>query len=117
MSSHGGLRKAQRSAGKEVYNIGYIVHVDPEAGEVLATFDGRSVTYGFGELDALVPGGEQFWAPDPHRRRGASGKCPSGQHGQDGLRNTESSHRQPHCSLDGAQRQGRVNAHHMRAAG
>jgi exodeoxyribonuclease V alpha subunit len=42
---------------KEVYNgdIGYIVDVDPEAGEVLATFDGRSVTYGFGELDTLVP--------------------------------------------------------------
>jgi exodeoxyribonuclease V alpha subunit len=33
---------------KEVYNgdIGYIVDVDPEAGEVLATFDGRPVTHG-----------------------------------------------------------------------
>ena len=42
---------------KEVYNgdIGYIVDVDPEAGEVVASFDGRSVTYGFGELDTLVP--------------------------------------------------------------
>src|SRR5271157_5153261 len=29
--------------------------VDPEAGEVKASFDGRSVTYGFGELDTLVP--------------------------------------------------------------
>jgi exodeoxyribonuclease V alpha subunit len=39
---------------KEVYNgdIGYIVDVDPEASEVLSTFDGRSVTYGF---DTLVP--------------------------------------------------------------
>ena len=42
---------------KEVYNgdIGYIDDVDPEAGEVKASFDGRSVTYGFGELDTLVP--------------------------------------------------------------
>ena len=39
---------------KEVYNggIGYIVNVDPEVDELTASFDGRSVTYGFGELDA-----------------------------------------------------------------
>jgi exodeoxyribonuclease V alpha subunit len=29
--------------------------VDSEAGDVTAAFDGRSVTYGFGELDMLVP--------------------------------------------------------------
>jgi hypothetical protein len=42
---------------KEVYNgdIGYIDDVDPEIGELKSTFDGRSVTYGFGELDTLVP--------------------------------------------------------------
>ena len=42
---------------KEVYNgdIGYIDDVDPNAGEIVASFDGRSVTYGFGELDTLVP--------------------------------------------------------------
>jgi exodeoxyribonuclease V alpha subunit len=42
---------------KEVYNgdIGYIVHVDLDDGELTASFDGRSVTYGFGELDTLVP--------------------------------------------------------------
>ena len=42
---------------KEVYNgdIGYVVDVDPEAGELVASFDGRSVTYAFGELDTLVP--------------------------------------------------------------
>ena len=40
---------------KEVYNgdIGCIVDVDPEAGELVATFEGRSMTYGFGELDTL----------------------------------------------------------------
>jgi exodeoxyribonuclease V alpha subunit len=42
---------------KDVYNgdIAYIVDVDLEAGELAATFDGRSVNYGFGELDTLVP--------------------------------------------------------------
>jgi exodeoxyribonuclease V alpha subunit len=42
---------------KEVYNgdIGFIDDVDPDAGELRARFDGRAVTYGFGELDTLVP--------------------------------------------------------------
>ena len=35
--------------------IGYIDNVDPEVGELVTSFDGRSVTYGFGELDSLVP--------------------------------------------------------------
>ena len=43
---------------REVYNgdIGRIDDVDPELGEVTAHFDERAVAYGFGELDALVPG-------------------------------------------------------------
>jgi exodeoxyribonuclease V alpha subunit len=51
---------------KEVYNgdIGYIVDVDPEAGEVLSTFDGRSVTYGF---DTLVPA----YAATIHKSQGS----------------------------------------------
>jgi exodeoxyribonuclease V alpha subunit len=42
---------------KEVYNgdIGSIDDVDPAEGELTTTFDGRTVTYGFGELDMLVP--------------------------------------------------------------
>ena len=42
---------------KEVYNgdIGFVADVDPEEGELSVSFDGRSVTYGFGELDTLVP--------------------------------------------------------------
>ena len=42
---------------KEVYNgdVGYIEDVDPDTGELIASFDGRPVTYGFGELDTLVP--------------------------------------------------------------
>jgi exodeoxyribonuclease V alpha subunit len=41
---------------KEVYNgdIGFVEDVNPEGGELTAIFDGRTVTYGFGELDALV---------------------------------------------------------------
>jgi exodeoxyribonuclease V alpha subunit len=40
---------------KEVYNgdIGYVVDVNLDDGELTASFDGRSVTYGFGELDTL----------------------------------------------------------------
>jgi exodeoxyribonuclease V alpha subunit len=42
---------------KEVYNgdIGYIDDVDLAADELVVGFDGRSVSYGFGELDTLVP--------------------------------------------------------------
>jgi exodeoxyribonuclease V alpha subunit len=42
---------------KEVYNgdIGTIADVDPNGGEIVVSFDGRPVTYAFGELDTLVP--------------------------------------------------------------
>ena len=42
---------------KEVYNgdIGHIDDVNPDDGELSASFDGRTATYGFGELDTLVP--------------------------------------------------------------
>jgi exodeoxyribonuclease V alpha subunit len=54
---------------KEVYNgdIGSIDDVDPNAGEVVANFDGRSVTYGFGELDVLVPA----YAATIHKSQGS----------------------------------------------
>src|SRR5271157_5460828 len=54
---------------KEVYNgdIGYVVDIDPEAGELVASFDGRSVTYGFGELDTLVPA----YAATIHKSQGS----------------------------------------------
>ena len=54
---------------KEVYNgdIGYIDDVDPDAGEIAASFDGRSVTYGFGELDMLVPA----YAATIHKSQGS----------------------------------------------
>jgi exodeoxyribonuclease V alpha subunit len=42
---------------KEVFNgdLGLVEAVDLEAGELAVGFDGRTVTYGFGELDALAP--------------------------------------------------------------
>jgi exodeoxyribonuclease V alpha subunit len=54
---------------KEVYNgdIGYIDDVDPEAGELTASFDGRAVAYGFGELDTLVPA----YAATIHKSQGS----------------------------------------------
>jgi exodeoxyribonuclease V alpha subunit len=54
---------------KEVYNgdIGYVGDVDPEAGELMVSFDGRSVTYGFGELDLLVPA----YAATIHKSQGS----------------------------------------------
>ena len=54
---------------KEVYNgdIGCIDDVDLDAGEVTASFDGRAVTFGFGELDTLVPA----YAATIHKSQGS----------------------------------------------
>jgi exodeoxyribonuclease V alpha subunit len=54
---------------KEVYNgdIGYVDDVDPDAGELTASFDGRAVVYGFGELDTLVPA----YAATIHKSQGS----------------------------------------------
>jgi exodeoxyribonuclease V alpha subunit len=54
---------------KEVYNgdIGTIDDVDSNSGELIASFDGRTVTYGFGELDMLVPA----YAATIHKSQGS----------------------------------------------
>jgi exodeoxyribonuclease V alpha subunit len=57
---------------KEVYNgdigdIGYVEDVELDDGELTASFDGRSVTYGFGELDSLVPA----YAATIHKSQGS----------------------------------------------
>jgi exodeoxyribonuclease V alpha subunit len=54
---------------KDVYNgdIGYILDVDSSAGEVVARFDDRPITYGFGELDTLVPA----YAATIHKSQGS----------------------------------------------
>ena len=54
---------------KEVYNgdIGFVADVEPEEGELTASFDGRLVSYGFGELDTLVPA----YAASIHKSQGS----------------------------------------------
>lgn len=54
---------------KEVYNgdVGYIDAVDLDTGELTTSFDGRAVTYGFGELDTLVPA----YAATIHKSQGS----------------------------------------------
>jgi exodeoxyribonuclease V alpha subunit len=54
---------------KEVYNgdIGYVEGVDADEGELTASFDGRTVSYAFGELDTLVPA----YAATIHKSQGS----------------------------------------------
>ena len=63
------VMQVENDYDKDVYNgdIGYVEDVDPEAGELSAGFDGRIVTYGFGELDALVPA----YAATVHKSQGS----------------------------------------------
>ncbi|OYD81912.1 ATP-dependent RecD-like DNA helicase [Azospirillum brasilense] len=50
------VMQVENNYDKEVYNgdLGIVSAVDPEEGTLTATFDGRSVTYDFGELDEIV---------------------------------------------------------------
>ena len=54
---------------KGVYNgdIGTVEEVDRQLGELSASFDGHAVTYGLGELDALVPA----YAATVHKSQGS----------------------------------------------
>jgi exodeoxyribonuclease V alpha subunit len=54
---------------KDVYNgdIGKIERINLADGELTANFDGRAVTYGFGELDMLVPA----YAATIHKSQGS----------------------------------------------
>jgi exodeoxyribonuclease V alpha subunit len=63
------IMQIENDYDKDVYNgdIGYIDDVDADAGELTASFDGCSVTYGFGELDTLVPG----YAATIHKSQGS----------------------------------------------
>jgi exodeoxyribonuclease V alpha subunit len=63
------VMQIQNDYDKEVYNgdIGYIDGVDLDDGELVANFDGRSVTYAFGELDTLVPA----YAATIHKSQGS----------------------------------------------
>jgi exodeoxyribonuclease V alpha subunit len=63
------VMQVENDYDKEVYNgdIGYVDDVDVESGELTANFDGRAVTYGFGELDTLVPA----YAATIHKSQGS----------------------------------------------
>ena len=63
------IMQIENDYDKEVYNgdIGYIDDVNPDDGELTASFDGRTVTYGFGELDTLVPA----YAATIHKSQGS----------------------------------------------
>jgi len=63
------VMQVENDYDKEVYNgdIGHIDDVDPDTGELTASFDSRSVTYGFGELDSLVPA----YAATIHKSQGS----------------------------------------------
>src|SRR5262249_25332014 len=62
-------RQIENDYEKEVYNgdIGHIDEVDAQTGEIIVSFDGRCVTYGFGELDMLVPA----YAATIHKSQGS----------------------------------------------
>ena len=55
---------------KDVYNgdVGTVKSIDMEEQELTAGFDGRTIVYGFGELDMLVP---------PMRRRSTRARAPN----------------------------------------
>ena len=55
-SVHDKVMQTVNNYDRDVYNgdIGYVTQVDLEEQELAVNFDGRSVTYAFGELDELV---------------------------------------------------------------
>lgn len=63
------VMQTQNDHDKEVYNgdMGRIESVDPDEEEVAIDFEGRSVAYGFGELDQVVPG----YAATIHKSQGS----------------------------------------------
>ena len=50
------VMQVENDYDREVYNgdLGIVQGIDQEEGELVVTFDGRDVSYGFGELDELV---------------------------------------------------------------
>jgi exodeoxyribonuclease V alpha subunit len=51
------VMETQNDYDREVFNgdLGTVVRIDDEEGALIASFDGREVSYPFGELDTLVP--------------------------------------------------------------
>lgn len=63
----GGPGVGKTTIVNSILRIGYVEDVDVDTGELTANFDGRSVTYGFGELDTLVPA----YAATIHKSQGS----------------------------------------------
>ena len=65
----GKVMQIENDYDREVYNgdIGFIGTVDTEEGKLIVRFDGRDVTYGLGDLDALVPA----YAATVHKAQGS----------------------------------------------
>jgi exodeoxyribonuclease V alpha subunit len=63
------VMQVENDYDKDVYNgdLGVVSRVDMEEGELVADFDSREITYGFGELDELVLG----YATTIHKSQGS----------------------------------------------
>ncbi len=63
------VMQVENDYDKEVTNgdLGVVTAVDPDEGELRATFEGREVTYGFDELDVL----QLAWATTIHKSQGS----------------------------------------------
>lgn len=63
------VMQVENDYDREVYNgdLGLVTAVDPEEGELRASFDGREVAYSFDELDAL----QLAWATTIHKSQGS----------------------------------------------
>ncbi|MXQ12221.1 SF1B family DNA helicase RecD2 [Microvirga makkahensis] len=63
------VMETQNDYDREVFNgdLGTVVGIDDEEGALIASFDGREVTYPYGELDTLVPA----YATTIHKSQGS----------------------------------------------
>jgi exodeoxyribonuclease V alpha subunit len=63
------VMETQNDYDRDVFNgdLGTIVRIDDEEGALVASFDGREVSYPFGELDTLVPA----YATTIHKSQGS----------------------------------------------
>ena len=63
------VMETQNDYDREVFNgdLGTVVRIDDEEGALIAAFDGREVSYPFGELDTLVPA----YATTIHKSQGS----------------------------------------------
>lgn len=63
------VMQTENDYDREVYNgdLGLVTSVDPGEAELLVSFDGREVTYGFDELDVL----QLAWATTIHKAQGS----------------------------------------------